>query len=984
MKDSDQLAALAHQLGQWGLKWLPERPEYSDGLHLRVRRIKREDPESLPLLFRQAVDAIHKEFGVQALLAAAGYYCLLQSRGLPIIHNREQQQESRVGSMLVTICSGMLALEGSTQSNAVLMTRLTGQLTRTLPVEDCEAFLGELYSSPSFSRETEYGYLRPTTNQLCEVLASSWDPAKDQPNADALLNAEWNCAFEWTDKYDSTEQFSSCQLHAESLQPLFLKALYHAISNGALSYEAYSQLADIDSYLVTDSKFIYHSYYGELDKPLTEQQTILYELMQRWIWDRYKALDLPPDMAQGTGDDAYQYREKHLSSLERCSGFNLPGMGWLVQTCENIERLGLGPKQVNAESYDKLASMFCNFARFRCFLNGEDLQQLTARLKDFKPATLWLVFPFSGKAQKAILSLLKAEVLTPFNEFMAQLVRDTPYNSQPQVHAFDNSESETSGVVDLQAFNAAIEGIPEKLIKTYFKSLKDSKLGYTRAVYLCEAILGTNRTALEKTIDKHNQIALKALGLLPIKDESEAVKRYTTLRRIWKECSKYGAERQANTRASVAVGLKNLAQRAGYPDVARLEWDMESKLSEATAQILTEQSIGEWIVSVEIVGLKSNLLVQKAGKALKSVPAGLRKFPEYNALREQMKELDDQARRFRLALENMMCLGDTINPEALAKLSRIGAVSCLLSNLVGIDDDGQLGLINAAEASLAALAGNVDINGNLRIAHVEDLYQCKQLSAWQRAIVEVGKVQPFKQVFRELYVPTPAELDSSPKSHRYRGRPINTSVGYRLLQSRGWNSYGSEGDCVCRKMFVMAGIRAYWSFPGVHHYFSEDDVQIADTIEFFNADGVMAIADVPSKLFSEVMRDADLVASVAVVDDEGAYWSTELSETRIAVVSEVMTNLGFENIFTEGHFLYVQGRRAKYRIHMGSGNIHIMPGAYLCIVPQSEGKTNPIYLPFAEGDRKATEIISKAILLTDDDRITDSSIIRQIDEAMNA
>jgi len=54
---------------------------------------------------------------------------------------------------------------------------------------------------------------------------------------------------------------------------------------------------------------------------------------------------------------------------------------------------------------------------------------------------------------------------------------------------------------------------------------------------------------------------------------------------------------------------------------------------------------------------------------------------------------------------------------------------------------------------------------------------------------------------------------------------------------------------------------------------------------------------------------------------------------------------------------------------------------YLCIVPGSYGKStggaDKIYLPF-EGDRTLSIILSKALLLAEDDKITDSTITRQL------
>ncbi len=72
----------------------------------------------------------------------------------------------------------------------------------------------------------------------------------------------------------------------------------------------------------------------------------------------------------------------------------------------------------------------------------------------------------------------------------------------------------------------------------------------------------------------------------------------------------------------------------------------------------------------------------------------------------------------------------------------------------------------------------------------------------------------------------------------------------------------------------------------------------------------------------------------------------------------------------------MQGKLARYRVHLGSAVIHIEPGNYLCIVPDRWGKTHDkLFLPFAdEHDSKISEIL----LLLADDRIKDESILRQI------
>jgi hypothetical protein len=79
-------------------------------------------------------------------------------------------------------------------------------------------------------------------------------------------------------------------------------------------------------------------------------------------------------------------------------------------------------------------------------------------------------------------------------------------------------------------------------------------------------------------------------------------------------------------------------------------------------------------------------------------------------------------------------------------------------------------------------------------------------------------------------------------------------------------------------------------------------------------------------------------------------------------------------------YLIVKGKLRTYKIHIGSGNIMMEPNdQYLCIVPGGRTEKDPekIYLPF-EGDRQLSIIISKALLLVDDDKIKDVTITRQI------
>ena len=82
----------------------------------------------------------------------------------------------------------------------------------------------------------------------------------------------------------------------------------------------------------------------------------------------------------------------------------------------------------------------------------------------------------------------------------------------------------------------------------------------------------------------------------------------------------------------------------------------------------------------------------------------------------------------------------------------------------------------------------------------------------------------------------------------------------------------------------------------------------------------------------------------------------------------------------DDRFLHVKGTLRSYKIHLGSGNIMMTPGdTYLCIVPapRSRDPLAGLPLPF-DDDQTLTIILSKAMLLANDAKITDPAITRQI------
>jgi len=87
-----------------------------------------------------------------------------------------------------------------------------------------------------------------------------------------------------------------------------------------------------------------------------------------------------------------------------------------------------------------------------------------------------------------------------------------------------------------------------------------------------------------------------------------------------------------------------------------------------------------------------------------------------------------------------------------------------------------------------------------------------------------------------------------------------------------------------------------------------------------------------------------------------------------------------EKCSLEDRWLRVNGTLGSYRIHIGSGSVHMDPSnKHICIVPQAapSAPVEKVYLPF-EGDMMLSLILSKAYLLAYDNKIKDQSILTQI------
>jgi hypothetical protein len=290
--------------------------------------------------------------------------------------------------------------------------------------------------------------------------------------------------------------------------------------------------------------------------------------------------------------------------------------------------------------------------------------------------------------------------------------------------------------------------------------------------------------------------------------------------------------------------------------------------------------------------------------------------------------------------------------------------------------------------------------------------------SWRCWLEDHQIVQPFKQAHREVYILTPAEERTETYSNRFAAHVIRQHQFASLCRERGWQyrlmGSGFDGHNVPTLDISRRSTKAeFWvdvpemnagadpsqpadqiSASGINLYL------LTEQVRFYRNDAPVRLAEIPPILFSEIMRDVDLFVGVTSIGNDptwadrgevrfGQYWRSfafgdlsQSGETRRAILEKLLPQLRIAPRCTlDGKFLVVRGDLHTYKIHLGSANVLMEPGShYLCIVPDRGAgvrQQGNLYLPF-DGDQTLAIILSKALLLAADTKITDATILRQI------
>lgn len=605
---------------------------------------------------------------------------------------------------------------------------------------------------------------------------------------------------------------------------------------------------------------------------------------------------------------------------------------------------------------------------------------------------------------------------------MAMIARYTPLSA----------EELQDGAFDIGWFREAYGLLGEKNFAMLYQAAKYLSDGqkHSRARKYADAATGkvTLEDLQEQIRAKRNKDLLMSYGLVPFakKKDQDLLQRYQFIQNFAKEARQFGAQRRASETQAAQTALVNLSVHAGFADVTRLTLNMESRMAEQFTPLMawTPADDVEVCLHVDELG-KSEVLCRKGEKMLKSVPARLKKHPYVLEVKDAQKKLKEQYSRTKKLMEESMEDGARFTAAEAAGLMGNPVVRAILQTLVFIhekdtgfiiiEDAGSsaVSVTNGSTASMAAgsiaaveNAGStdgkrgrkkrsgkkgahiflrawdgsvteLDPRQEIRIAHPLDFYKLGIWHEYQKYLFDRQIRQPFKQVFRELYVKLSEELEQK-SSRMFAGNQIQPQKTVACLKGRRWVADYEEGlQKVYYKENIIARIYA------LADWFSPSDIE-APTLEWVEFSDrktfqPLAIAQVPDLIYSEVMRDVDLAVSVAHAGGVDPQTSHSTMEMRRAIVEFNLPLFGLTNVtLQDGHAL-IHGKRAKYNVHLGSGVVHQEGGAMLHILPVHSQKRGKLFLPFVDEDPKTAEIMSKIVLLAEDTKIRDPFILDQID-----
>ncbi len=418
------------------------------------------------------------------------------------------------------------------------------------------------------------------------------------------------------------------------------------------------------------------------------------------------------------------------------------------------------------------------------------------------------------------------------------------------------------------------------------------------------------------------------------------------------------------------------------------------------------QPIGEFTAELAIEDGKAVLRWLKAdGKPQKSVPKAVKEgfAEELRSIKRQHKELKEQLATQSRRLEHLWIL-DRRMPVAqlMERYLMHPVVACTARKLLWlVETKGEPLVVLWRDGALAGLGGQqVELadTDEVRLLHLLDLDE-DTIAVWRDDLDELGLVQPFAQLWREVYRPTTGrrvELVAGHIIHQQAFRSQCQRREWRYALQGRWDGDEDDARRSLGDLEVSFEVEAV-DYDRDYEYAATYLVTGAVTFHAKGSPGEpLLVADVPPLIYSEVMRDVDMFVSHCTISNDASFNAAEVGEvysdywvnnnwadlrgihcTRAEVLRRTLPRTILrDSARVEEPALRVEGPAGAFLIHIGTTQVRREGQEGFVNVPIDKGATKNVlrvFLPF-EGDHMMAEALAKAFYLSECTSLDDPTV----------